>query len=102
MCTRLLKCGVCLATLLSLAHVTAAQERTYAFPSDTITAPPMARLHIRVDDPQAEIWLNESATRQQGHDRWFETPPLADHGGTYEIRAIWRNSDGEMMDQIQE
>ena len=107
MFTRLFTGSVFLATLISLTHVTPAQAqrretRIYAYPSDSITAPPTARIHVRVGDPETEIWLNESATRQRGHDRWFETPPLADSGGKYEIRAIWMNSAGEMMDQIQE
>lgn len=72
------------------------------YPAHVVAEPVGARVVVRVEDPNAEIWFNDSATRQRDTERVFATPALGRHGGTYEVRAIWTNAEGETMDQIQE
>jgi uncharacterized protein (TIGR03000 family) len=55
-----------------------------------------ARITVRVA-PDAQIWFEDTATRQTGALREFESPPLAPGKTfTYEIRAQWRAGGREV------
>jgi uncharacterized protein (TIGR03000 family) len=59
-----------------------------------------ARIRVRVPDPNAEVLFNGSPTEQRGMDRLFETPPLENSNKhSYEIKARWRDENGQMMEK---
>ena len=51
----------------------------YPATTETFVAEPVttARIHVQVDDPNAEVWFNGVATQQRGMNRVFDTPPLS-------------------------
>jgi uncharacterized protein (TIGR03000 family) len=60
-----------------------------------------ARMTVRVP-PDAQIWFDDTATRQTGAVREFESPPLAPGKTyTYEIRAQWRVGGREVTQSRQ-
>jgi uncharacterized protein (TIGR03000 family) len=76
------------------------QSYSFYSPAETTTDSSIARIRVRVGDPNAEVWFNGSPTQQRGADRVFETPPLStSSSNTYEIRARWRDDDGQMRDR---
>jgi uncharacterized protein (TIGR03000 family) len=53
---------------------------------------------VRVPDPNAAVWFDDTRTRQTGGTRVFQSPPLAPGKYSYEVRAQWTES-GKEMDQ---
>ena len=74
--------------------------QTYESYYPPVQATTTARIHVRVEDPNAEIWFNGTSTRQRGTERAFDTPPMTSgYRHTYEIRARWMGPDGQMIDR---
>jgi uncharacterized protein (TIGR03000 family) len=54
-----------------------------------------ARIHVHVP-ANAQVFFDNSPTRQQGSEREFMTPPLeANHNYTYEVSARWTDANGK-------
>jgi len=54
-----------------------------------------ARIHVSVPT-NAQVFFDDSPTRQQGSDREFVTPPLeANHNYTYQVSARWTDANGK-------
>jgi len=59
--------------------------------------PNVATINVMLPDANAQIWFDDSLTRQQGMQRTYHTPPLQ-AGGTYTIKARFNNG-GQVVDQ---
>lgn len=58
-----------------------------------------ALVHIRLPDPQGQVWIENVATDQRGLDRLFLSPPLeAGKRYVYTIKANWMEN-GQQMNQ---
>lgn len=79
------------------------EQRSYYPPAQPATpAPTTATIELYVP-ASAEVWFQGKKTSQTGTLRHFVTPPLSP--GTdysYELRARWTDSSGQVQDQTQE
>ncbi|MGE3807937.1 MAG: TIGR03000 domain-containing protein [Gemmataceae bacterium] len=65
------------------------------------TNDPRARLLVIVP-PSARLWISGTDTEQMGMFREFVSPPLEKgHDYSYQVRAIWIEDDGKVMDTTQ-
>jgi len=64
----------------------------------TSSANPQARIFVRLESPDAKVWLDDQATKQSGLNRMFDTPPLQPGVYTYHVRAKWK-MNGRDMDE---
>lgn len=57
--------------------------------------PNAATVHIQVPAPDAQVWIDNQATQNQGTDRLFVSPPLDPNSRyQYHIKARWRDQNG--------
>jgi uncharacterized protein (TIGR03000 family) len=72
--------------------------------ASTATRSPNEKAAIEVRVPvNAQVWFDGKQTTQKGSERYFATPPLAlGKSYTYEVRATWKNSDGNPITQTRE
>lgn len=61
-------------------------------PAVTADGAPCIRLAVRLPDPAADVWIEQTAMKQTGTDRVFESPPLKDGQYKYTIVARWANA----------
>jgi len=62
----------------------------YSGPATTSVAADRARLHVVLPTPDAQLWVENEATQQQGPERWFDSPPVqAGKDYMYTVRARW-------------
>jgi uncharacterized protein (TIGR03000 family) len=72
----------------------------YSYGSTARTEWDTVLVTVRVPDPDAEVWIEGKATRQQGTRREFISPPLdPDKSYTYEVRARW-TENGRTVERI--
>jgi uncharacterized protein (TIGR03000 family) len=58
-----------------------------------------AQVHVRLPDPNAEVWIEGKRTEQRGEQREFVSPALdPDTNYTYEVRARW-TENGRAIDR---
>lgn len=57
-----------------------------------------ARLNVRLPDPDAQVWVENSPTQQRGTQREYVSPPLNPNKSyTYEVRARWMENGKEVQ-----
>jgi uncharacterized protein (TIGR03000 family) len=73
-----------------------------ATPSATRSTNEKAAIEVKVP-ASAQVWFDGIQTTQKGSDRYFATPALA-YGKTYtyEVRATWKDADGNAITQARE
>jgi uncharacterized protein (TIGR03000 family) len=55
--------------------------------------PTCIRVAMRLPAPDAEVWVNETATKQMGAQRVFQSPPLKEGGRyKYDVVARWKEN----------
>jgi uncharacterized protein (TIGR03000 family) len=70
-------------------------------PASTVWGSEAARAEVLVRLPRAdaELWFDNTPTKQTGKVRRFYTPPLASGRYTYEVRARWQE-DGRWRQEV--
>ena len=72
----------------------------YSYGATDRTNADTALVNVRLPDAGAEVWIEGKATRQQGTEREFISPPLDPaRTYTYEVRARWTDSNGQAHDE---
>ena len=59
---------------------------------------PIARIRVRLPEPNAVVLFDGQKTQQTGRERSFATPPLEKGTYAYQIRATW-NQGGQPVTQ---
>jgi uncharacterized protein (TIGR03000 family) len=93
----------------SMGSLSLSQTNYFILPAASAAAPtatrsPNEKAAIEVQVPaNAQVWFDGAQTTQKGSERYFATPPLErGKSYTYEVRATWKDSDGNPITQTRE
>lgn len=92
------------ATTTQSSSTTAASDprRSFYPPAEAARA---AVIDLRLNNPNAQVFFDESATTQQGTVRQYVTPPLeADKEYTYQLRIRWslNGANGQPLEETRQ
>ncbi len=78
------------------ANLGAYRSRYY---TSSASHPNAAAIDVKVPSG-AKLWFQGRQTRQNGTDRFFESPPLEQGKSyAYKVKAVWTNANGEKIER---